>query len=661
MSTAFKPKDSWEKIRAGLARFGASGRILAFCVMASVVATLTTHFGWMNRLEIASSDIATFGVPKKASGETIIVAVDAETIKATGKYPYDRQLVAKALNVLREAGADRIFFDAASTIAENPESDQTLAEALAALGPDRIALPIGRIGAREIASPLPRFQQHVTLVSTDFVYDVDNRIRTISALEGHQPAGDWLARLKTPATAPPRALDYAVHPASFPKFGLRDIAAGKAPVEALKGKTVVIGLMLEGRQTGIDAPIHGILARTLALAISAESARASFERRPLDIASRFGVVFVFSAILGLLIAGLNSLFGFAVIAAASVGWVYAAGAFQPGLNHQLPIVTPVVAALFLWQGLSFSHSRFSVWMRHRYMSFAGVGQTALLTAIEVMGDPAFVFDSNGAVVGANAPFRALLDAKARAGATSVRVDDLLGDAFAAAVERANEEAVSLQRIQLRHSAHPRHYDVTMRMVSTMNGRFGIAGLKDVSEAVEREKTLSNLAFSDSLTGIANRIAFRRRLEGLGEGAGATRFAVLLIDLDGFKQVNDTLGHHAGDLLLRGVAVRLQTLMRESDLAARLGGDEFAVLLPGAGCEEASLLAKRFISALAAPFALDGGIGRVGASIGIAVWPDHGLTGDDVLRLADQAMYVAKRNKPAYAVHAPEGAELFKAA
>lgn len=170
-----------------------------------------------------------------------------------------------------------------------------------------------------------------------------------------------------------------------------------------------------------------------------------------------------------------------------------------------------------------------------------------------------------------------------------------------------------------------------------------------------------LAYSDALTGLPNRIVATHMLNHLTKPGNSGQGAVLFIDLDGFKQVNDTLGHHAGDLLLRGVAHRLQSLMRDGDLAARLGGDEFAVLLPGAGCAQASLLAKSFIAALATPFELDGGLGRVGASIGIAVWPDHALKGEDVLRLADQAMYVAKRNKPAYAVHAPEGAELFKAA
>ena len=648
-------------MRVSLARVGSLARILVFCVTATAVATLTTHFGWMNRLEIASSDIATFSNPKKASGETVIVSVDAETIKATGKYPYDRTLVAKALMVLREAGADRILFDSAATISEGPAADRALADALIALGPERIALPVGRIGAKGTAAPLPAFAQYVTLVSTDFVFDVDNRIRSLGGLEAYQPAGDWLARRKVAADAAPRALDYSVHPASFPKFGVRDVAAGKIPAEAFKGKSVVIGLMLDTRQTGIDAPIHGVLARTLALAISAESARADFERRPLDLMSRFNIVMLFSIILGVLIARLNSLVGLGVMVAASIGWIYAVGAIQPGLDHQLPVVTPVVAALILWQGLSFSHSRLSVWMRRRYLNFVGVGQTALMTAIEVMGDPAFVFDSSGAVVGANAPFRLLLEAEGKAGSSDGRIDDLFGEAFGTAAARATEGAVSIQRIQLRNSAHPRHFDATVRVVSTMNGQFGVAGLKDVSEAVEREKTLSNLAFNDSLTGIANRIAFRRRLDDLSSGGDAAPFAVLLIDLDGFKQVNDTLGHHAGDLLLRGVAHRLQSLMRDGDLAARLGGDEFAVLLPGAGCAQASLLAKSFIAALATPFELDGGLGRVGASIGIAVWPDHALKGEDVLRLADQAMYVAKRNKPAYAVHAPEGAELFKAA
>ncbi len=131
-----------------------------------------------------------------------------------------------------------------------------------------------------------------------------------------------------------------------------------------------------------------------------------------------------------------------------------------------------------------------------------------------------------------------------------------------------------------------------------------------------------------------------------------------MDLDRFKDVNDSLGHDHGDQLLQQVSARLQTTLRASDTVARLGGDEFAVLLPGAGVEGATQSAHSILAVLTAPFALSGATDldshhlSIGASIGIALAPDHGQEDAVLLRYADIAMYVAKRAGKGYAVYAP---------
>ncbi len=158
-----------------------------------------------------------------------------------------------------------------------------------------------------------------------------------------------------------------------------------------------------------------------------------------------------------------------------------------------------------------------------------------------------------------------------------------------------------------------------------------------------QRTLSRQANHDSLTGLANRAAFHARLEvalAHPERRSGTQ-AVLFVDLDDFKDVNDTLGHAAGDELLCVVAARLSHAVRESDLVARLGGDEFALLLDGvADPSDAFIVAERAVAALASPVEIDGTWAHVGASVGLAMRHD-GSDPDSLMREADVAMYTAK--------------------
>ena len=171
--------------------------------------------------------------------------------------------------------------------------------------------------------------------------------------------------------------------------------------------------------------------------------------------------------------------------------------------------------------------------------------------------------------------------------------------------------------------------------------------RDVTERTQLQHQLSHQAFHDSLTGLANRDLFRDRLDHRLSARADDRdlVAVLFCDLDGFKGVNDTAGHAAGDALLREVADRLSSVVRPGDTVARLGGDEFAVLLDRVeDAEEAEQVARRVSEALAAPVVLAGKRMAVGGSVGLAV-TDTGLeTGEELLRGADLAMYSAKAQR-----------------
>ena len=161
---------------------------------------------------------------------------------------------------------------------------------------------------------------------------------------------------------------------------------------------------------------------------------------------------------------------------------------------------------------------------------------------------------------------------------------------------------------------------------------------------QREAEILRLAFEDTLTGLPNRAMFIDRLQQVLRQArrNSDPVTVMLLDLDRFKLINDSLGHPAGDQVLRDVASRLRDVLRESDTVARLGGDEFALLLPGSPPEHVNRVVERVLRVLEAPILLDQQPVDVGASIGIATWPEDGDDADTLLRHADVAMYVAKR-------------------
>ncbi|WPC66412.1 diguanylate cyclase [Rhodoferax ferrireducens] len=175
----------------------------------------------------------------------------------------------------------------------------------------------------------------------------------------------------------------------------------------------------------------------------------------------------------------------------------------------------------------------------------------------------------------------------------------------------------------------------------------VVSLEDISERIQMEKQVRDLAFYDPLTHLPNRrLALERLTQQLVRARRAqTRLALLFIDLDKFKPINDALGHEVGDWVLHAVAQRIQACLRESDTAARLGGDEFVVLLPDLQTSDAALaVAEKIRAALAQDFVTTQGLVlSISSSIGVALYPDHGETEKDLLRLGDEAMYRAKKS------------------
>jgi diguanylate cyclase (GGDEF)-like protein/PAS domain S-box-containing protein len=179
---------------------------------------------------------------------------------------------------------------------------------------------------------------------------------------------------------------------------------------------------------------------------------------------------------------------------------------------------------------------------------------------------------------------------------------------------------------------------------------GIA--RDITERKSLEHRLRHEAMHDSLTGLPNRVLFQDRLHAAVANArrASHTVAVLLLDLDRFKPINDIFGHSSGDEMLRHLADALAGVLRDADTVARIGGDEFAVLLIDSDGSGASLVAEKLLHVISTPCVIDGHALAVGASIGIALYPQDSIDVEVLLQLADAAMYDAKRSESGYQLY-----------
>lgn len=191
---------------------------------------------------------------------------------------------------------------------------------------------------------------------------------------------------------------------------------------------------------------------------------------------------------------------------------------------------------------------------------------------------------------------------------------------------------------------PMELSVSKMVLSGLSYFIGI--VRDITERKLVEEKLAHFAHHDYLTDLPNRILFLNTLEHSTLLAKRNNYkvAVLFLDLDGFKQANDTLGHDSGDLLLQEVAKRLTGLVRTSDTVARVGGDEFTLVLNNIESDEnAALMSNKIIAALSEPFDLKGQQCHVGGSIGISIYPDDSKSLEKLISQADEAMYLAKQS------------------
>lgn len=327
----------------------------------------------------------------------------------------------------------------------------------------------------------------------------------------------------------------------------------------------------------------------------------------------------------------------------------------------LPYVVPALAVLVL-SGLLLLHWLVGPLVRNVVASEAEARQsqarlhnseTRLRTLVDSVDDGIVVADSNGIIEAFN-PGAERIFGYSSSDVIGQNISLLMPepnrsqhDSFIARYLDGGESRLmgkTREVLGQRRNNAPVPLDLHLNEMYVDDRRVFVATMRDITARKRSEARVVHMATHDALTDLPNRHLFLERTDQALMRAERERckVAVLFLDLDGFKQVNDTRGHDAGDLVLVEVARRVRALLRKEDILARQGGDEFIVALPHiAGAEHAALVAHKIVDAVGAPYEVGGDQVRIGVSIGIGLYPDDGESVSAVLKHADMAMYAAK--------------------
>jgi diguanylate cyclase (GGDEF)-like protein/PAS domain S-box-containing protein len=599
-------------------------------------------------------------VERPASGDVVVVAIDPKSLRTLEVWPWARGYHATVLENLEAAGAAAVAFDLDfSSRSAEPEEDAELEGALAA-SETRVIVPSfrqlerrdGRTVALSLTEPLPRFGAHAERATINIQPDPGGLVRRYRSFDrlGARRVPTFAAALADRAGGPEVFyLDFGIDTDWIPRIPYLDVLTGQFDAETVRGKAVIIGATAVELGDTVAVPGAAVMPGPVLQALAYDSlvhGRALERTGPLtDL--------VLALVLTLLAVPLFRRLSWRVGLLATAALLCTIFGVALAVQHAWPLLLDVVPPMLVVVGVYFAVTAQRLERQHLRLLIQTLRmrrtETLMRHVVDNSFDAILTLDADGHIVHAN-PAAESMFGRALPRLTGLRIGSLTS-----LDEAALEDGPPL-REALGHRAGGGSFpiEVSIAAIAGEERSRRVCFIRDVTERIAQRRALEHQATHDSLTRLPNRVLLRERVAaGIRESdeSGAP-LALMILDLDRFKDINDTLGHHVGDQLLQQIGERLPGMLRECDTVARLGGDEFAVLLPRADQAMARSTARRLIERLQQPFELHGVSLHVEASIGIAMYPIHGTGSTELIQRADVAMYVAKRARTEYTVYDP---------
>jgi diguanylate cyclase (GGDEF)-like protein/PAS domain S-box-containing protein len=629
--------------------------ILVVIALAVVLST-----GWHGALRNALTDLRFAWQSRAASGNVVVVAIDAPSIDQIGVWPWPRRLHAELLQRLESAGVQDVAFDVDFSTPSDPVSDEAFVKALRDVGGSTVLpsfkQPAPNGGAAHINRPLKAFGNQSWPAVVNVAVESDGLVR-------RYPFGEKLGDAMMPSMAivlagqdanqrPPFVIDFSIRASSIPRVSYADVLRGDAAALAmLKGKKIIVGATALELGDRFSVPNGGIVSGPVLQALAAESI---LQHRTLRWTSDVGMMLGLGLICLLMLASWRRLapgLRVAILIAAGAGVELAAALVQARW--------PLVIDTSLFHITVVAYLTAIALDEIDFRSLLGrIAESRFHRIAMSLGDGLVCTDEDHRITvwnpGASAIFGYMPAEMIGRPFETLCAVPAAGDARPFAMRDAARQALLVPggAVVVEFEGRRRNGE-TFPVEASFSGWQGTDGfqygaiLRDISVRKREAERVRYLAEHDALTGLANRNTLHAGLASLIATAErrSSEVALLVLGLDGFQQINDMLGHAAGDLVLRAVAERLKAEAGVGAIVARLGGDEFAIALDCAeGGEPTAEFAERIARAFEAPLATGTRHHRVRISVGVAVYPEGGHKADDLLSNGHLALSRAKATR-----------------